>query len=80
MRRDVDETLLGKTDLLQQPNWIQAFELCLQPFLGRRIDLLVCQKPLTRGRRRVIALVHVGTIARLGFELERWLKEVDVQP
>ncbi len=51
MRGDVAELLLGEADLLQQSNWIEALKLYLQPGLGRRIDPIVRQQSLARGRR-----------------------------
>ena len=78
MRSDVAQRLLRKSDLLKQLNWIKALELLFQPRLGWRVDAVIREKSLTRGCWRVIHLVHARAVARLGFQFERWLKEIDI--
>ena len=51
MRCDLTQCLLCSTNILQQPDRVEAFELRLQPRLDRRLYVGVSQKPLA-GRRR----------------------------
>jgi hypothetical protein len=64
---------------LQQPHGVEAFELCGQLLLERRIDAAVRQKPIARRRWSEVDLVNAGAVARLGLQLERRLEEVDVE-
>src|ERR1019366_6710681 len=72
--------LLSEPDLLKQPHRIEPLELDLQLVFDSRLDAAVRQKPIARGLRRVVDLVHARAVARLRLQLERGLEEVDVQP
>ena len=78
--RMIRQHLLGGTDLLQQLDRIQRAKLRSQSDFDRLAHVRPFEQPIAGGLWRVIALFNAGPVAGLGLELERRLKEIDVQP
>jgi hypothetical protein len=74
------EFLLRCADLRQQRHRIERVILLPQPLLYGFADHRMCQSSLIGRQRVMIAFDHLGALAPLVLQLERWLEEVHVEP
>ena len=65
------KVMLNRTNLVQEPDWVQRVEQRAEPVLHLGGNRVRRKQPRTRSLRRVIAFVNAGADTRLLGQLER---------